>query len=96
MNWTNVRKALGTKLQSEHIGGKKHDRWLVRTAKGKVVGYVKDSHGKGDITNHELGHIAKSLRLNEFKALELLRCTMSREAYDHIVAQEDSDDSGGD
>jgi hypothetical protein len=68
------------KLGSEPRNGRKHDTWDVYCGEF-YVGRVLDSHGKGELTSREIGHIARDLRLNEFKLKELERCTMSKEEF---------------
>jgi hypothetical protein len=41
---------------------------------------VLASHGQGEMTNREIGHVASSLNLSERQLRELVSCTMSREA----------------
>lgn len=80
MNWTDIRKMLGGKLGAEHRAGRKHNSWHVYCGEF-YVGRVLDSHGKGELTGRELGHIARDLKLNEFKLKELERCAMSQEEF---------------
>lgn len=80
MKWAEMRRALGGKLKAEKRTGKKHDLWFVE-CDGKLVGEVLDSHGQGEMTNREIGHVASSLNLSERQLRELMSCTMSREDF---------------
>jgi hypothetical protein len=80
MNWTEVRSTLSKKLSASREPGKKHDFWHVYC--GDVyVGRVKDVHGNGEVKNHERGHIADSLKLNEHDFRALVSCTLTKEAF---------------
>jgi hypothetical protein len=80
MNWTEVRKMLGSKLGASSVPKSKHDTWHVYC--GEVyVGCVLDSRGKGEVKGRELGNIARSLRLSEHQLKELQRCTLSKEQF---------------
>jgi hypothetical protein len=68
------------KLEAELQNSKKHNFWHV-SCDGKIVGKVKDSHGEGELKNHEIGGCADSLGLNEHEFKKLVACTMSREEF---------------
>lgn len=80
MKWAELRRALNGKLKASQRPGKKHHLWFVE-CDGKRVGEVLDSHGEGEMTNREIGHVASSLNLSERHLRELVRCTMSREEF---------------
>ncbi len=80
VKWAELRRVLGGKLKAQKRPGKKHDLWFVECDE-KRVGEVLDSHGQGDLTNREIGHVASSLNLSERHLRELVSCTMSRQEF---------------
>lgn len=80
MKWAELRRALKGKLKAEERVGKKHNLWFVECG-GKRVGEVLDSHGQGEMTNREIGHVASSLNLSERHLRDLVKCTMSAEDF---------------
>ena len=80
MKWAELRRVLGGKLKGQKRPGKKHDLWFVE-CDAQRVGEVLDSHGQGEVTNREIGHVASSLNLSERNLRELVSCTMSREEF---------------
>lgn len=80
MKWAELRRTLKGKLKAEERPGKKHNLWFVE-CDGRRVGEVLDSHGQGEMTNREIGHVAKSLNLSERQIRELVSCTMSKEEF---------------
>ena len=80
MKWTEVRTQLQRKLRATKTKGKKHDMWAVEH-NGVVVANVLDSHGKGEVTGKECGHIADSLGVSEGEVRKIVGCTMDDEEY---------------
>ena len=80
MNWTDIRRLLTGKLKSSIVAGGKHDTSDIFCGESHV-GTVLISRGRGELTSREIGNIARSLRLNEYKLKALERCDMSREAF---------------
>jgi hypothetical protein len=80
VKWAELRRTLGGKLKASKRQGKKHDLWFVE-CDGRRVGEVLDSHGQGEMTNREIGHVASSLNLSERQVRELVSCTLSKEEF---------------
>jgi hypothetical protein len=47
----------------------------------RFLARLKDVHGNGEVKNHERGHIADSLKLNEHDFRALVSCTLTKEAF---------------
>jgi hypothetical protein len=80
MKWSEVRRALGTKLRGTLQTGKKHDFYLILC--GDVpVGTVMVSRGSDDVKSREAKHCADSLDIGASDFKKLVACTLSRKDF---------------
>lgn len=84
MKWAEMRHCMRKKLGATHHPGRKHDQWYIYCG-ATAVGIVLDSHGDGEMKNHEIGNVARSLRINEHDFKELQRCNLSAEKYCEVI-----------
>ena len=85
MNLKEHRNDVLKKLGFVHIGGKKHEKWVLKSKEGKVYLTTAVSRNNKDIGYGLRNIICKQLHVTQKQYQEIAQCTMSKKNYyDHL------------
>jgi len=80
-----VERTLTAKLGFERHDS--HHRIYRLYMDGQLVARTFISHGRRDLTDYHVGHMARQMRLSRREFLDAVECPLDREGYEALIHQ---------